>query len=296
MYSHITLRPIPKKGKVLGKGQFGFSYHITEVLIVSQGQFMRVAKGGQCSWFCHKITAVKVPLVPRPGKEVGGKEKERRTAKAEDKGGESMREGEHWRRIGRSEAFQPITNSGTCPNLGLACVSVACLTAMALGTVACLQETSWLYFPYPRWAGVEAKAGSFYCWESPSLLGVCEHCKSLLATPTSFPWCQPFPTPASAAWAFRGFMSPRRATGSLEAAGAMLWLNPWGPTPTIPCILRLHRRRLMDVSGLLVTDGSNDKKNKMLHHILAKGAQKDNSGGCLSPSAFSFCVPMHGCL
>lgn len=28
----------------------------------------------------------------------------------------------------------------------------------------------------------------------------------------------------------RGFMVPRRAAGSLEASGAMLWLNPWGLT------------------------------------------------------------------
>lgn len=108
---------------------------------------MRVAKGGQCLCFYHKVAAAKVPLVPRPVKEVIGQGKERRTAKADGKGGESMREEGHWRRMGRSEAFQPITNSGTCPSLGLTCVSVACLTATALGTVACLQETSWLYFP-----------------------------------------------------------------------------------------------------------------------------------------------------
>lgn len=34
----------------------------------------------------------------------------------------------------------------------------------------------------------------------------------------------------------------------------------------------------------------------MLHHILAKAAQKDNSGGCLSPPALFLCVPMHDCL
>ena len=43
-------------------------------------------------------------------------------------------------------------------------------------------------------------------------------------------------------------------------------------------------------------DGSNDNKNKMLHHILAEVAQKDNSGGRLSPPALSLCVPMHACL
>lgn len=43
-------------------------------------------------------------------------------------------------------------------------------------------------------------------------------------------------------------------------------------------------------------DGNNDKKNKMLHHILAKATQKDNSGGCLSPPALFLSVPMHACL
>lgn len=30
-------------------------------------------------------------------------------------------------------------------------------------------------------------------------------------------------------------------------------------------------------------DGSNDNKNKMLHHGLAEVAQKDNSGSCSFP-------------
>lgn len=79
-----------------------------------------------------------------------------------------------------------------------------------------------------------------------------------------------------------GVCGSKRAEGSLEAAGPMLWLNPWGHLPgiTIPCILRLHWRRLM--TRFPVIDGSNDKKNKMLHHILAGVAQKDNSGSCLS--------------
>lgn len=42
-------------------------------------------------------------------------------------------------------------------------------------------------------------------------------------------------------------------------------------------------------------DGSNDKKNKMLHHILAKVAQNDNSCVCLCPSALSFFIPTLAC-
>lgn len=44
-----------------------------------------------------------------------------------------MGEGGLWRKMGRSEVFQPITNSGTCPSLELTCVSVACFTAMVFG-------------------------------------------------------------------------------------------------------------------------------------------------------------------
>lgn len=46
------------------------------------------------------------------------------------------------------------------------------------------------------------------------------------------------------------------------------------------------------MNKLPVIDGSKDKKNKMLHHILAGVAQKDNSGSCLScPSS----LPLFPC-
>lgn len=100
--------------------------------------------------------------MPRTGKDVCGKGKER-TANVEGKGCDSMGKEGCWRMTERSEAFQPLSSSGTCPNLGLTCVSVACLTATALGKRACLQETSCLCFPQPCWAGVEAEADSFCC-------------------------------------------------------------------------------------------------------------------------------------
>lgn len=55
----------------------------------------------------------------KTGKDVCGKGKERRTANVEGKGGDSMGKEGCWRRMERSEAFQPLTSSGTCPNLGL---------------------------------------------------------------------------------------------------------------------------------------------------------------------------------
>lgn len=111
----------------------------------------------------HNVSATEIPPVLRTGKGVCGKGKEGRTAHVEGKGGDSMGTEGCCRRMERSEAFQPLTSSGTCPNLGLTCVSVACLSAMALGKRACLQETSSLCFPQPCWAGVEAEAGSSCC-------------------------------------------------------------------------------------------------------------------------------------
>lgn len=50
----------------------------------------------------------------RTGKDVCGKGKER-TANVED----SMGQEGCWRRMERSETFQPLTSSATCPSLGL---------------------------------------------------------------------------------------------------------------------------------------------------------------------------------
>lgn len=182
----------------------------------------------------------------------------------------------------RSGAFQPLTSSGTCPNLGLTCVSVACLTAMALGKKSLFTGNKLAVLPTALlgWGG--GRGWLILLLRKLQLLGVCECCNSLLPNPTSFPQRWHFPTLALATWVFLGFVVPKQAEGSLEAAGPMLWLNPWGHLPgiTIPCILRLHWRRLM--TRFPVIDGSNDNKNKMLHHILAGVAQKDNSGSCLS--------------
>lgn len=81
-----------------------------------------------------------------------------------------MREEGHWRRMRRSEALQPMTNSGTCPKLGLASVSVACLTATALGATACLQERSRLCLLYLVGLGRKRKLSLSSAEKTPAYL------------------------------------------------------------------------------------------------------------------------------
>ena len=238
MYSHITLLPIPKNGEVIGKEQFKSSCHITEVLNIGQGQPMRVAKGGRCPWFYHKVAAAKVTLVLRTVKAVGGKGKERRTAKVEGKGYESIGGGGHWRRMGRSEDFQWSTVA-----------PVPILDLLVFQWLVLLPRV-WEQQPvYRKQAGCASRSLTRLGRRRKLALSAAEKVWAFLgcvSAATHFfpPLCpslgtRPSPPQPQPHGHLGDIMVPRRAAGSLEAVEAILWLNPWGQTPT-QCYPPLH--------------------------------------------------------
>lgn len=237
MFSHITLCPVPKNGEVVGKGQFRLSYHITEVLNVSQGQRMRFARG--CLLFYHKCAAADFPLVQGPEKKVGGKGNERRTAKME---GEGMRA---WEKKGTGEGWGEVKPYSPWPTVA----PVPILDLLLFQWLVLLPQL-WEQQPVYR-----KQAGCAYCislgW------GGRESCLFLVLRKPQLTWrvwalrltsSHPYLLPSSPAlphsslscmdfwwgwvgWGSGGGFGSHKSCGIPGNCATMLWLNPWGLIP-----------------------------------------------------------------